>query len=31
VPQAALGWAFLQFRRPAPDDALPAEAAAQRV
>jgi len=31
VPQAALGWAYLQFRRPVPDDALPAEAEAQRV
>src|SRR5205823_14952702 len=31
LPQAALGWAALQFRRPAPDDALPAEAEAQRV
>jgi glycosyltransferase 2 family protein len=31
LPQAALGWAVLQFRRPAPDDALPAEAEAQRV
>src|SRR3989442_1045157 len=31
VPQAAVGWAFLQFRRPVPDDALPAEAEAQRV
>ena len=31
VPQAAVGWAFLQWRRPAPDDALPAEAEAQRV
>src|SRR5438034_823529 len=31
VPQAALGWAYLQFRRPVPDDALPAAAEAQRV
>ena len=32
VPQAAVAWALLQWRRPAaPDDALPAEAEAQRV
>jgi uncharacterized membrane protein YbhN (UPF0104 family) len=32
LPQAALGWAFLQLRRPAPNDvAVPADAEAQRV
>jgi uncharacterized membrane protein YbhN (UPF0104 family) len=31
LPQAALGWLFLVWRRPAPDDVLPAEAEAQRV